>query len=1054
MKLLICCYCQLCRVGPTDDIHKKLQRVTLVDIRSALKRLEMDWNAPSGRKWKVLLTNNPNQGHDNIDLTLLPEFKDLKTLLENKVPNLYHGAARAHVELSEEEWISCRLSNVCIRVGSFITVTLKNSHGKDLCTKIFTPLWEKSSGNAVAAPKADSLVNNVSQNNPTHDNSSRMSSIRNLGPSSFNLQRGIPPTPPNSDKVGQKRRGVSSNSFLTAFQEYKAVAEQKFTLLSQSDGSTSPLFELVDIVHLSNATKAPECQKSITIGKVVEMVEHTSKKDPLYQFVRLKLTNTHGSFLDVFLHGPARDYMRTQTISGMSVQIVALRNLKLVPTRNAKSLSARYSLNNAQDITVVSTGKDAAHPKFPEGSSCRVQTRRINNQEISNGKTSCLTTSGTLHMGSQIHISRSDGSLNDFEEDPVSFDSDDDHSDPVSHLATLATLSLAESSETTALLHSQRQIFGLPKAMCLFGKECDGHIDHVRSEWVIFENETNTHIKVNGKRSKDKIGNLDLYRPILISFHKINYKDLNSQDSKCAGFACCNICHQEHERDKIWQRASISLDYSNLPSQPTECVHIRTVRTSYQHNSASGLKTLSEVYIEVASNAKPFKNVEAKRTHLWSCLTNDESMDDVEMSGAPKREIIQLCLDQNIPDGQRFRVLQIGYPGTDYFALVLNGRMATAQQAHCIVCDSNNCPHAQYVRRAGGLKQVMARPSSDDFMEVMNKHCDPNHGNSLRIYGSSKLRIPEMIPAAVRLKERMSTKLRIKQQSKIAGAVEQTRDREERTNWLSGYGSGDDSSDTCSVTDSIIGFGDIDSDPSADCDACDGHDINFSASKTNASALPSSESQDGPRSNASPQYLRFKQEWHKMPDGSCRILGSTLYAENSTPCSEGSSSKVVSNTQQTARVPMAKLYKVFHIGSVFLLPVQGDIAAYDGKSDDLIHARGDIFFTYEFLAVFIQMLLVSSTTFHAYLRTALSSNISCFEGETNLTEEDNELLSYMTKALESIEHRSSDPPVLVHFRESVFDFITLQVSQSIGVSIPLSRMIVQSCAFWQNDDCF
>ena len=38
-------------------------------------------------------------------------------------------------------------------------------------------------------------------------------------------------------------------------------------------------------------------------------------------------------------------------------------------------------------------------------------------------------------------------------------------------------------------------------------------------------------------------------------------------------------------------------------------------------------------------------------------------MDDVEMSDAPKREIFQLCLDQNIPDGQRFRVLQIGYPG-------------------------------------------------------------------------------------------------------------------------------------------------------------------------------------------------------------------------------------------------------------------------------------------------------------------------------------------------------------------------------------------------------
>jgi len=180
----------------------------LVDIRSALDRLELDWNAPSGRKWKVFLTKQPNQGHDNIDLTLLPEFTDLKTLLENKVPNSCHGANRAHVELSEEEWKSCRLSDVCIRLSSFITVTLKNSHGKDLGTKTCTPMLEKSSGNAFVVPKAGSLDNNVSQNNTTYNNSSRMSSIRNLGPSSFNLHRGIPPIPPNSGKVGQKRRGV------------------------------------------------------------------------------------------------------------------------------------------------------------------------------------------------------------------------------------------------------------------------------------------------------------------------------------------------------------------------------------------------------------------------------------------------------------------------------------------------------------------------------------------------------------------------------------------------------------------------------------------------------------------------------------------------------------------------------------------------------------------------------------------------------------------------------------------------------------------------------
>ena len=140
----------------------------------------------------------------------------------------------------------------------------------------------------------------------------------------------------------------------------------------------------------------------------------------------------------MFLHGQARDYMRTETIPGKSVQIVVLRNLKLILTRHAKLRSARYSLNSAQDITVVSTGKDAPHPKFPQSSSCRMQTE-INIQDMCNGNTSCLKNSGTLHMGSQIHMSLSDASSNDFEENPMSLDSDDDHSDPVSHLTTLAT---------------------------------------------------------------------------------------------------------------------------------------------------------------------------------------------------------------------------------------------------------------------------------------------------------------------------------------------------------------------------------------------------------------------------------------------------------------------------------------------------------------------------------------------------------------------------------------------------------------------------------------
>jgi len=76
-----------------------------------------------------------------------------------------------------------------------------------------------------------------------------------------------------------------------------------------------------------------------------------------------------------------------------------------------------------------------------------------------------------------------------------------------------------------------------------------------------------------------------------------------------------------------------------------------------------------------------------------------------------------------------------------------------------------------------------------------------------------------------------------------------------------------------------------------------------------------------------------------------------------TPCVAGCdsnpSAKDALNPQETAYLTMAKLYEVFLVEYAYLLPVQGDIVAYDGKSDDLINTSRDAFFTYEFLAVFI-----------------------------------------------------------------------------------------------------
>lgn len=195
-----------------------------------------------------------------------------------------------------------------------------------------------------------------------------------------------------------------------------------------------------------------------------------------------------------------------------------------------------------------------------------------------------------------------------------------------------------------------------------------------------------------------------------------------------------------------------------------------------------------------------------------------------------------------------------------------------------------------------------------------------------------------------------------------------------------------------------------------------------------------------------------------MPDGSRRVLGSRLNAQHTTPCNEGCetipSTNDASSKQESGHVPTPTLYKVFHVSSVFLLPVQGDINSYDGSSDDLIHARGDIFFTYEFLAVFIQMLLVSSTTFHAYMRVTLSHYVSCFQKQKTLTGEDTGLYVYLASALEAIETRTSVPAVLVHFRESVLDFITLQVSQRIIFDYqPLTSFGVEYI-FLDVDHCF
>jgi len=131
------------------------------------------------------------------------------------------------------------------------------------------------------------------------------------------------------------------------------------------------------------------------------------------------------------------------------------------------------------------------------------------------------------------------------------------------------------------------------------------------------------------------------------------------------------------------------------------------------------------------------------------------------------------------------------------------------------------------------------------------------------------------------------------------------------------------------------------------------------------------------------------------------------------------------------------------------MPVHGPIENYDGAEDNLIHAAGHMFFTYEFIRVFITQLLVSSTTFHAYIRTALQHYVQSMKGVANSPALHQDLLLYnkLRGDLAKIERRQGDPRVLVNFRDSVLDAITLQVSKMESYTHQ-NLLLCTSCIIW------
>jgi len=240
-----------------------------------------------------------------------------------------------------------------------------------------------------------------------------------------------------------------------------------------------------------------------------------------------------------------------------------------------------------------------------------------------------------------------------------------------------------------------------------------------------------------------------------------------------------------------------------------------------------------------------------------------------------------------------------------------------------------------------------------------------------------------------------------------------------------------------------------------------------------------------------PEFLRSTSRWYYLQDGqTIRTLGSAVPAVPAaaalqTPTSKSEASahalECLSNLkiavdqipsdQRTSESYKAlslamegmnlnlhnipepstpsKRYMVFHVGCVYEMPVHGPIENYDGAEDNLIHAAGHMFFTYEFIRVFITQLLVSSTTFHAYIRTALQHYVQSMKGVANSPALHQDLLLYnkLRGDLAKIERRQGDPRVLVNFRDSVLDAITLQVSKMESYTHQ-NLLLCTSCIIW------
>jgi len=281
-------------------------------------------------------------------------------------------------------------------------------------------------------------------------------------------------------------------------------------------------------------------------------------------------------------------------------------------------------------------------------------------------------------------------------------------------------------SDEFALLQLQREVFGKSRPHVLLGADGLGQDACLKSVWLMFANMNSTFSPdVNDITSQ----RVDRRTPIIVTFLVLGVQ---------TGISTCDFCHEASQISQVNMHGIVGLTQVHKPS---ECVHIRTIRSYFQraYHDVPGMESLQTNTARVntigldcliASKALKFRK---DNSQLYAWKPN-------ALPSSPN--IFQFVLERHFSSTDRYCLLQYGYPGTDVFGLVLTGRLAgNLSFCHCITCDSSGCHHAQHIRTVGGLKRSHTRPEGYEYEKVVKRHVAKD-GKGLILYGHSKATIP------------------------------------------------------------------------------------------------------------------------------------------------------------------------------------------------------------------------------------------------------------------------------------------------------------------------